>query len=61
MRSPCACGGETQLEHFDHPKRDLKWFLRCCACGRMSDCVATEREADGLVIDVSTLPEVRVA
>lgn len=59
MRPPCPCGGETQLDHFDHPRRTLKWFLRCLACGRMSDCVATEREADGLAIDASAAPEAR--
>ncbi len=61
MRPACPCGCETQLEHFDHPKRDLKWFLRCRACGRMSDCVATEGEADGLTIDASAPPEMRAA
>ncbi len=56
MRPACPCGGETQLEHFDHPKRDLKWFLRCLACGRMSESVATDGEADSLAIATSAEP-----
>lgn len=51
QRPACPCGGESQLEYFDHPKKSIEWFLRCIKCGNMSDAVATPEDADSLVIE----------
>ncbi len=50
MNLPCACGGETQLEHYDHPY-GVQWFLRCLACERMSQTAATSEGASLLPIE----------
>jgi hypothetical protein len=51
LRPLCKCGGETQLEYFDHPKKSTQWFLRCIKCGMMSDTVPTMEESDLLCIE----------
>lgn len=33
--APCECGGEAQLEVFDHPRRDREFFMRCRSCQGM--------------------------
>lgn len=42
----CECGGETQLESFDHPKRDIEWFYRCRKCEKMTGSYSSWQEAE---------------
>lgn len=44
----CQCGGEMQLESFDHSKRQAEWFMRCRECKAMSQPAATPDEAQAL-------------
>lgn len=50
----CFCGGETQVEYFDHPRLENKWFLICLACSAMSKFVKTADDAENLVLIEST-------
>lgn len=49
----CFCGGETQVEYFDHPRLDNKWFLICLKCNAMSEFVKTAVDAEKLVLTES--------
>jgi hypothetical protein len=49
----CPCGGETQLEYFDHPK-GIQWFMRCRSCGEMSESAKTEDEAKMLPVQIQS-------
>lgn len=42
----CECGGEMQLDHFDHPKRPAEWFLRCRKCGFAGPSAPTPDQAE---------------
>lgn len=46
----CPCGGEAYVDSYERPGRAVEWFLRCLACGAMSEPVATEKAARGLTI-----------
>ena len=35
------CGGEGQLERFDHPRRPIEWFVRCRECRHIGPTAAT--------------------
>lgn len=45
---PCHCGGEVQLEYFDHPRRTREWFMRCRACGGIGPTGPTPEDAQAL-------------
>lgn len=50
MSNMCHCGGEVQLEYFEHPKRSIEWFNRCRICGCMSETAVTPEQAQALPI-----------
>jgi len=54
----CPCGGDTWVDSFDWPRKPRQWFLRCEACGGMSDAVATASEAERLSIRPDQAQEV---
>lgn len=41
----CSCGGEMQVESFDHPRRAIEWFMRCRVCREIGPSASTEAEA----------------
>lgn len=50
----CPCGGAAYVDSFDWPKKPRQWFLRCEQCGKMSEAVATEEQAEALTIKAVT-------
>lgn len=41
----CPCGGEMQMDSFEHPRKPVEWFMRCRKCAQFGPGAADQVEA----------------
>lgn len=44
----CSCGGEMQIDYFDHPNKAVEWFARCRECAATGPSALTHDAAQEL-------------